>query len=88
MAGQHHRTHQQGVSEPHRELRKYHDHKYDPITQLDYYRLRAFLNLISQTGPVPGESDFEKGGLPRVFDDDIHASTYCMFESDPKSPTK
>ena len=90
MAGQHHRTHQQGFSGPYRELHlKCHDHKYDPITQLDYYRLRAIFEPHQvRLDPVPGESDFEKGGLPRVFDDDIHASTYLHVRGDPKSPDK
>ena len=68
---------------------KCHDHKYDPITQLDYYRLRAIFEPHQvRLDPVPGESDFEKGGLPRVFDDDIHASTYLHVRGDPKSPDK
>ena len=35
-----------------------HDHKYDPITQQDYYRLFAFFNTAEEwsiDAPLPGE---------------------------------
>ena len=48
---------------------KCHDHKYDPIEQADYYRMRAiFEPMHVRLDPWPGETDFEKNGLPRVFD--------------------
>jgi hypothetical protein len=68
---------------------KCHDHKYDPITQIDYYRLRAIFEPHQvRLDPVPGETDFDKAGLPRVFDDHINEATYLHQRGDPKSPDK
>lgn len=68
---------------------KCHDHKYDPITHLDYYRIRAIFEPHQvRLDAVPGETDFEKGGLPRVFDDNINKITYLHQRGDPKSPDK
>jgi Protein of unknown function (DUF1553)/Protein of unknown function (DUF1549)/Concanavalin A-like lectin/glucanases superfamily/Planctomycete cytochrome C len=35
------------------ECARCHDHKYDPITQKDYYRLFSFFNNVNETGQVP-----------------------------------
>ncbi len=68
---------------------KCHDHKYDPVTQLDYYRMRAIFEPHQvRLDPVPGESDFEKDGLPRVFDDHTDLATYLHLRGDPKNPDK
>jgi len=68
---------------------KCHDHKYDPITQIDYYRLRAIFEPHQvRLDAVPGEIDFDKAGLPRVFDDNIHRTTFLHERGDPKSPDK
>ncbi len=68
---------------------KCHDHKYDPITQRDYYRLRAIFEPHQvRLDQVPEETDFDKAGLPRVFDDDINRVTYLHERGDPKSPDK
>ena len=36
--------------------------------------------------PVPGVTDFEKDGLPRVFDNHLEIKTHLHLRGDPKSP--
>lgn len=56
---------------------KCHDHKYDPIDHLDYYKFRAFFEPYQvRVDAVPGQLDFEKDGLTRVYDGNLGAATY------------
>jgi hypothetical protein len=64
-----------------------HDHKYDPIPQRDYYRLRAVFEPYDiRTDPLPGEPDPAKHGLPHVYDARPDAPTHLFLRGDEKRP--
>ncbi len=66
---------------------KCHDHKYDPIEQTDYYRLRAIFEPHQvRLDAIAGEPDFEKNGLPRAFDDHPEAETQLHIRGNPATP--
>jgi hypothetical protein len=68
---------------------KCHDHKFDPFTQTDYYRFRAFFEPYQvRMDMLPGETDLEKDGLPRAFDCNLEAPTYVFVRGDDRQPKK
>ncbi len=68
---------------------KSHDHKYDPVSQVDYYRMRAIFEPYHvRLDPWPGEANLEKNGLPRAFDLHLDQPTYLHRRGDEKNEDK
>lgn len=66
---------------------KCHDHMTDPISQLDYFRLRAIFDPHHvRTDRVPGELDLERDGLVRAFDTSTNRSTPLLIRGDERHP--
>lgn len=66
---------------------KCHDHKYDPISQADYYRMRAFFEPYHvRLDVVPGEADLGRDGIPRAFDGVPETPTYLFIRGEERNP--
>ena len=64
-----------------------HDHKYDPIAQADYFRMRAvFEPHHIRIDRLPGQSDRIQHGLVRVFDDFMTTPTHLFIRGDEAQP--
>jgi hypothetical protein len=66
-----------------------HDHMYDPISQQEYYQLRAcFEPLDIRTDRVPGQADVNLDGMVRVYDAKAETPTFLFMRGNDKDPVK
>ncbi len=66
---------------------KCHDHMYDPISQVEYYQMRAvFEPHWVRTDRLPGNTNLMELGLPRVFDSDTNPPTHFFVRGDERKP--
>jgi hypothetical protein len=68
---------------------KCHDHKYDPLPQTDYYRMRAFFEPYQvRMDRVPGEVDPARDAIPRAYDRDPETPTYRFVRGQETQPDR
>ncbi len=66
-----------------------HDHMYDPLSQQEYFQLRAFFEPLDiRTDRVPGQADVAINGLVRVFDAKPETPTFLFTRGNDKDPVK
>ncbi|WP_233207373.1 MULTISPECIES: PSD1 and planctomycete cytochrome C domain-containing protein [Pirellulaceae] len=68
---------------------KCHDHKFDPLPQEDYYKMRAFFEPYHvRMDMVSGETNLTQDGIPRAFDGSPETPTYLYVRGDESNPDK
>jgi hypothetical protein len=66
-----------------------HDHMFDPITQKEYYQVRAIFEPHNvRIDRLPGQLDTNIDGLARVFDADRQVKTVLYLRGDERTPDK
>ena len=64
-----------------------HSHKYDPISQKDYYQMRAVFETHSVRDDPLGQAD-SSSVIVRAFDSDVATPTYLFIQGDVNQPDK
>lgn len=68
---------------------KCHDHMFDPVSQAEYYQMRAIFEPHQvRIDQVPGELDTAKNGVARVYDVAEVPPTYFFIRGDERKPDK
>jgi hypothetical protein len=66
-----------------------HDHKFDPLSQREYYAWRAIFEPHDvRIDAVPAQPDTALDGLPRVYDAQPAAPTYLLIRGEETRPDK
>ena len=66
---------------------KCHDHKFDPLSQLDFYRMRALFEPYQvRTDMLPGVAELESDSIPRAFDGWLDKPTYRFVRGEETNP--